>query len=174
MTSILNNTVSSILSSRVNTTERLGVLSLRNPDSVEFTRRRRRLVVRAAETDTDKGFVNEFESRRQLNLGYRTRHQSVVQALTSFLVSKELLKRLWQKISDPESIAEILKQYSHVLSCAGLLKKAHELSVLCDAEVAVIVFSKSGKLFEFSSGSKAQEKIFARFSWVKATGDGKL
>lgn len=34
---------------------------------------------------------------------------------------------------------------------AGLLKKAHELSVLCDAEVAVIVFSKSGKLFEFSS-----------------------
>lgn len=34
---------------------------------------------------------------------------------------------------------------------SGLLKKAHELSVLCDAEVAVIVFSKSGKLFEFSS-----------------------
>lgn len=34
---------------------------------------------------------------------------------------------------------------------AGLLKKAHELSVLCDAEVAVIVFSKSGKLFEFAS-----------------------
>lgn len=34
---------------------------------------------------------------------------------------------------------------------AGLLKKARELSVLCDAEVAVIVFSKSGKLFEFSS-----------------------
>ncbi|CAF2348052.1 BnaA10g29830D [Brassica napus] len=34
---------------------------------------------------------------------------------------------------------------------AGLLKKAHELSVLCDSEVAVIVFSKSGKLFEFSS-----------------------
>lgn len=34
---------------------------------------------------------------------------------------------------------------------SGLLKKARELSVLCDAEVAVIVFSKSGKLFEYSS-----------------------
>ncbi|XP_010558910.1 PREDICTED: agamous-like MADS-box protein AGL15 [Tarenaya hassleriana] len=34
---------------------------------------------------------------------------------------------------------------------AGLLKKAHELAVLCDAEVAVIVFSNSGKLFEFAS-----------------------
>lgn len=34
---------------------------------------------------------------------------------------------------------------------AGLLKKAHELAVLCDAEVAVIIFSNTGKLFEFSS-----------------------
>ncbi|XP_057999443.1 agamous-like MADS-box protein AGL15 [Hevea brasiliensis] len=35
----------------------------------------------------------------------------------------------------------------------GLLKKAKELSVLCDAEVAVIVFSNTGKLFQFSSAS---------------------
>ncbi|CAM8970046.1 unnamed protein product [Rhodiola kirilowii] len=34
---------------------------------------------------------------------------------------------------------------------AGLLKKARELSILCDAEVAVIIFSNTGKLFEFSS-----------------------
>jgi len=33
----------------------------------------------------------------------------------------------------------------------GLLKKAFELSVLCDAEVALIVFSSRGKLYEFSS-----------------------
>lgn len=33
----------------------------------------------------------------------------------------------------------------------GLLKKAYELSVLCDAEVAVIIFSQRGKLYEFSS-----------------------
>lgn len=33
----------------------------------------------------------------------------------------------------------------------GLLKKAEELSVLCDAEVALIIFSATGKLFEFSS-----------------------
>lgn len=39
---------------------------------------------------------------------------------------------------------------------AGLLKKAHELAVLCDAEVAVIVFSNTGKLFEFSSSSMNQ------------------
>ncbi|KAM1947157.1 hypothetical protein ACFX13_001929 [Malus domestica] len=33
----------------------------------------------------------------------------------------------------------------------GLLKKAYELSVLCDAEVAVIIFSQKDRLYEFSS-----------------------
>ncbi|AQL09884.1 MADS1 [Zea mays] len=40
----------------------------------------------------------------------------------------------------------------------GLLKKAFELSVLCDAEVALVVFSPRGKLYEFASGS-AQKTI---------------
>ncbi|XP_050203612.1 MADS-box protein SOC1 isoform X2 [Mercurialis annua] len=35
----------------------------------------------------------------------------------------------------------------------GLLKKAFELSVLCDAEVSLIVFSPRGKLYEFASSS---------------------
>jgi len=33
----------------------------------------------------------------------------------------------------------------------GLLKKAFELSVLCDAQVALIIFSPRGKLYEFAS-----------------------
>ncbi|XP_031097906.1 agamous-like MADS-box protein AGL19 isoform X2 [Ipomoea triloba] len=39
---------------------------------------------------------------------------------------------------------------------SGLLKKAFELSVLCDAEVALIVFSPKGKLYEFSSSSPSK------------------
>lgn len=35
----------------------------------------------------------------------------------------------------------------------GLVKKAHELAVLCDARVALIMFSSSGKLFEYASSS---------------------
>eukprot|EP01018_Ginkgo_biloba_P006439 Gb_28587 [translate_table: standard] len=35
----------------------------------------------------------------------------------------------------------------------GLLKKARELSILCAAEVALIIFSTTGRLFEFSSSS---------------------
>ncbi|KAK4578473.1 hypothetical protein RGQ29_028534 [Quercus rubra] len=33
----------------------------------------------------------------------------------------------------------------------GLLKKAHELSVLCDAEVALIIFSSRGKLYDYGN-----------------------
>ncbi|XP_050204341.1 MADS-box protein JOINTLESS [Mercurialis annua] len=42
----------------------------------------------------------------------------------------------------------------------GLFKKAEELSVLCDADVALIVFSSTGKLFEYSSSS--MKKILDR------------
>ncbi|XP_045817650.1 MADS-box transcription factor 23-like isoform X2 [Trifolium pratense] len=35
----------------------------------------------------------------------------------------------------------------------GLLKKAKELSILCDAEVGLIVFSSTGKLYDYSSTS---------------------
>ncbi|XP_031128735.1 MADS-box transcription factor 23-like isoform X2 [Ipomoea triloba] len=51
----------------------------------------------------------------------------------------------------------------------GLVKKARELSILCDAEVAVIVFSSTGKLFEFSSTS--MEQTLSRYNKrIKSSG----
>ncbi|KAJ0098967.1 hypothetical protein Patl1_20472 [Pistacia atlantica] len=44
----------------------------------------------------------------------------------------------------------------------GLLKKAKELSVLCDAEVGVIIFSSTDKLYESSSSS--MEQILSRYN----------
>ncbi|XP_030943096.1 MADS-box protein SVP-like isoform X4 [Quercus lobata] len=38
----------------------------------------------------------------------------------------------------------------------GLFKKAFELSTLCDAEIGLVVFSATGKLFEFASSSMQQ------------------
>ncbi|CAF2093928.1 hypothetical protein BRARA_E00310 [Brassica rapa] len=35
----------------------------------------------------------------------------------------------------------------------GLLKKAYELSVLCDAEVALVIFSTRGRLYEYANNS---------------------
>ncbi|XP_006353175.1 MADS-box protein JOINTLESS isoform X1 [Solanum tuberosum] len=38
----------------------------------------------------------------------------------------------------------------------GLFKKAEELSVLCDADVALIIFSSTGKLFDYCNSSMKQ------------------
>ncbi|KAH7848744.1 hypothetical protein Vadar_007133 [Vaccinium darrowii] len=36
---------------------------------------------------------------------------------------------------------------------SGLLKKAKELAILCDAEVGVIIFSSTDKLYEYANTS---------------------
>ncbi|XP_021644301.2 MADS-box protein FLOWERING LOCUS C isoform X2 [Hevea brasiliensis] len=46
----------------------------------------------------------------------------------------------------------------------GLIKKARELSVLCDVEIGVIIFSSSGKLYEFCSNGSSYDSVWTRFS----------
>ncbi|XP_042051169.1 agamous-like MADS-box protein AGL19 isoform X3 [Salvia splendens] len=55
---------------------------------------------------------------------------------------------------------------------SGLLKKAFELSVLCDAEVALMVFSSTGKLCEFSSSSSGINKTIDRYMANAAVSSG--
>ncbi|KAJ3705785.1 hypothetical protein LUZ61_009490 [Rhynchospora tenuis] len=45
----------------------------------------------------------------------------------------------------------------------GLIKKAKELSILCDAEVGVIVFSSTGRLYEFASPPSTIPSIMDRY-----------
>lgn len=54
------------------------------------------------------------------------------------------LKRIENKIS---------RQVTFSKRRSGLWKKANEISVLCDAQVALLVFSTKGKLFEYCSDS---------------------
>ncbi|XVF81769.1 hypothetical protein PTKIN_Ptkin15bG0183100 [Pterospermum kingtungense] len=63
------------------------------------------------------------------------------------------LRRIENKIS---------RQVTFSKRRTGLLKKAHEISVLCDADVALIVFSNKGKLFEYSTDS-SMERIIERY-----------
>ncbi|KAH7851945.1 hypothetical protein Vadar_018694 [Vaccinium darrowii] len=63
------------------------------------------------------------------------------------------MKRIENKVS---------RQVTFSKRRSGLLKKAHEISVLCDAEVALIVFSTKGKLFEYSTHS-SMESILEKY-----------
>uniref|UniRef100_A0A7N0UYQ3 Uncharacterized protein n=1 Tax=Kalanchoe fedtschenkoi TaxID=63787 RepID=A0A7N0UYQ3_KALFE len=63
------------------------------------------------------------------------------------------LKRIENKIN---------RQVTFSKRRSGLMKKAHEISVLCEAEVALIVYSTKGKLFDYASDS-SMERILERY-----------
>ncbi|KAF2920652.1 hypothetical protein DAI22_08g225500 [Oryza sativa Japonica Group] len=71
------------------------------------------------------------------HLGFPTRWRSIGMGR-----GRVELKRIENKIN---------RQVTFAKRRNGLLKKAYELSVLCDAEVALIIFSNRGKLYEFCS-----------------------
>nr|VDD36741.1 unnamed protein product [Brassica oleracea] len=54
---------------------------------------------------------------------------------------------------------KINRQVTFAKRRKGLLKKAHELSVLCDAEVALIIFSNRGKPVVLTELYKLTEEI---------------
>nr|ANU05038.1 Apetala 1 protein [Bambusa tulda] len=66
---------------------------------------------------------------------------------------KVQLKRIENKIN---------RQVTFSKRRSGLLKKAHEISVLCDAEVGLIIFSTKGKLYEYATDS-CMDKILERY-----------
>ncbi|KAJ4964459.1 hypothetical protein NE237_024398 [Protea cynaroides] len=58
-----------------------------------------------------------------------------------------------EKIQIKKIVNTTARQVTFSKRRRGLFKKAEELSVLCDAEVGLIVFSSTGKLFEYASSS---------------------
>ncbi|XP_004298354.1 PREDICTED: MADS-box protein CMB1-like [Fragaria vesca subsp. vesca] len=70
------------------------------------------------------------------------------------------LKRIENKIN---------RQVTFAKRRNGLLKKACELSILCDAEVALIIFSSRGKLYEFCSGPSMEKTIekYQRYTYAE-------
>ncbi|KAJ2830427.1 Myocyte-specific enhancer factor 2C [Coemansia erecta] len=54
------------------------------------------------------------------------------------------------------------RQVTFLKRKAGLLKKAYELSVLCDSEIAVIIFSSQNKLVQYASTN--MDKVLMRYT----------
>lgn len=44
----------------------------------------------------------------------------------------------------------------------GVMKKAYELSVLCDCEIALIIFSSSNKLYQYASTD--MDKVLLKYT----------
>lgn len=72
-----------------------------------------------------------------------------VNVVCFFFLRESIMAREKIKIKKIDNVTA--RQVTFSKRRRGLFKKAEELSVLCDAEVAVIIFSATGKLFEYSS-----------------------
>ncbi|KAL4344571.1 hypothetical protein AHAS_Ahas11G0191700 [Arachis hypogaea] len=94
---------------------------------------------------SSKGVHGSDRIRRSaLRLPTKDSHCSGSRLLVRMVRGKTQMKRIENETS---------RQVTFSKRRNGLLKKAFELSVLCDAEVALIIFSTRGKLYEFSSSS---------------------
>ncbi|KAK9165386.1 hypothetical protein Scep_000577 [Stephania cephalantha] len=58
------------------------------------------------------------------------------------------------------------RQVTYSKRRAGITKKARELTVLCDAQVSLIMFSPTGKLSEYISPSASAKSVFDRYQRV--------
>ncbi|XP_024020322.1 MADS-box protein JOINTLESS isoform X4 [Morus notabilis] len=76
--------------------------------------------------------------------------------ILGFIIFDFLGKMTRQKIEIKKIDNITARQVTFSKRRRGLFKKAQELSTLCDAEMALIVFSSTGKLYEYSSSSMQQ------------------
>ncbi|GMH00683.1 hypothetical protein Nepgr_002522 [Nepenthes gracilis] len=80
---------------------------------------------------------------KHLNSIYISTHKSIDQGKISTMArGKVQLKR----IENP-----VHRQVTFCKRRAGLLKKAKELSILCDSDIGVFIFSPQGKLYELAT-----------------------
>nr|QOC69201.1 MADS transcription factor AP3-3 [Trollius chinensis] len=61
------------------------------------------------------------------------------------------------------------RQVTYSKRRTGIIKKATELAVLCDAKVSLIMFSSTGKLSEFTSPNTTTKKLFDQYQRVSGT-----
>ncbi|WVY92771.1 hypothetical protein V8G54_031859 [Vigna mungo] len=91
-------------------------------------------------------------------LPYQTTTEAIGQDFVVWLILRKMVRK---KIPIKKIVDVTARQVTFSKRKSGLLKKARELSLLCDAEIALIVFSPGGKLFDYASSS--MQKITERY-----------
>lgn len=72
-----------------------------------------------------------------------------------------LVKSL-SKFANSDFVFYLLPQVTFNKRKFGVMKKAYELSVLCDCEIALIIFSSSNKLYQYASTD--MDKVLLKYT----------
>ncbi|KAJ1407337.1 hypothetical protein SESBI_24443 [Sesbania bispinosa] len=104
-------------------------------------------VIAKGDITTEQKRDNWREERREIRIGKK-------EARVFRMGKKKVeMKRIENKSSRQVTFSKRRK---------GLLKKARELAILCDANVAVVIFSSAGKLYECCNGDSLS-KVLQRY-----------
>jgi len=74
--------------------------------------------------------------------------------------TKKIMGR--KKINITRIVDERTRQVTFTKRKFGLMKKAYELSVLCDCEIALIIFNSTNKLFQYASTD--MDKVLLKYT----------
>lgn len=81
-----------------------------------------------------------------------TRNLSIKRIKIPFFFLLSLTRKMGRRrVSISRIENRTTRQVTFAKRRVGLFKKTHELSVLCDAQIGIVVFSSSGKLYEYCS-----------------------
>lgn len=73
-----------------------------------------------------------------------------------------ILRSCWSSPSIRPSLFFKMRQVTFNKRKFGVMKKAYELSVLCDCEIALIIFSSSNKLYQYASTD--MDKVLLKYT----------
>ncbi len=78
---------------------------------------------------------------------------------------------VWQSCASPRPISPSFLQITFSKRKGGLLKKAYELSILCDVEIAVVMITSNNKLYQYASSN--MNSILIRYTEFKDPDESK-
>ncbi|XP_041074671.1 myocyte-specific enhancer factor 2A-like isoform X7 [Polyodon spathula] len=116
------------------------------------------------QTEIDLGVVN-WDSREecvQCARRAKTDKFRFISAVAECQSEKRKVKMGRKKIQITRIMDERNRQVTFTKRKFGLMKKAYELSVLCDCEIALIIFNSSNKLFQYASTD--MDKVLLKYT----------
>ncbi|KRZ14494.1 Myocyte-specific enhancer factor 2A, partial [Trichinella zimbabwensis] len=96
---------------------------------------------------------------RKAHNGVQQKKVTKIRRISIFLFSENMGRKKIQisRIQDERN-----RQVTFTKRKFGLMKKAYELSVLCDCEIALIIFNSSNKLFQYASTD--MDKVLLKYT----------
>ena len=107
-------------------------------------------------------FIDEIFLKQEVQLLKMGRKKIQISRITDERNRQVKIKKVYFAISNWCHFNILCTQVTFNKRKFGVMKKAYELSVLCDCEIALIIFSSSNKLYQYASTD--MDKVLLKYT----------